>query len=354
MTFYDSKSSFLSKVSVWCRHCPTAYCPDHSGGVTIHPELGAVCGAHLEDAEELAFLLQLVRSQGLEDNLPCPSPNQEQLAVWRRARGADPAQETQARPGGVFRRLNRFSVNTPDTPTTSKTLGNCGRRLQTSLDQMDAAEVEEVSEVTLATQDEVMESNENQVEIKYEAFPQNKVETSKTRAKHRSPQKESWDVAKVEFRREEKSTWRCNQPRCRFKGAESAEKMRRHLTFHKLSEAEIERLAGDEDRMGRELERMVRIEYRDLSGLLVAQGPLSMAGSGEMLGEEFTCEAAEECDLAFCTEAELLEHLRQFHPPKVKKELVSSLNKLEVGGLCGEAQCGDLASGQQSYNEVNP
>ena len=77
------------QVTVWCRHCPTAYCQSHADGVTIHPELGAVCADHLEDEEELAFLLQLVRTQGgLEDNLPCPSPSQEQMAVWRRARGA--------------------------------------------------------------------------------------------------------------------------------------------------------------------------------------------------------------------------------------------------------------------------
>ena len=69
----------------WCRHCPTAYCQDHSDGISIHPELGALCGQH--DEEYLEFLVQMIRNQGLDDNLPCPSPSEEQMAVWQRARG---------------------------------------------------------------------------------------------------------------------------------------------------------------------------------------------------------------------------------------------------------------------------
>ena len=70
--------------------------------------------------------------------------------------------------------------------------------------------------------------------------------------------------------------------------------MRRHLKFHKLTDSEIERLAGDEDIMARMMERLVRTEYRDPGNMVMAQGPLTIADSGEILGEEeFTCEATD-------------------------------------------------------------
>lgn len=338
----------LPQVTVWCRHCPTAYCPSHADGVTMHPELGAVCGDHLEDEEELAFLLNLVRTQGLEDNLPCPSPSQEQMAVWRRARGAQRLTSADAetpRPVGVARRLNRFSVDTPiSLASPSVTPSSAGaqeargllseemsvKRLRTSLEKLVSAETKEVVKSVAA----VTGASSKSVETKVKSKP-------------KTPQKETWKVAKIEFKKEEKSTWKCNQARCRFKGAETSEKMRRHLKFHKLTDCEIEMLAGDEDTMTRMMERLVRTEYRDPGHIVVAQGPLTMADSGEILGEEeFTCEATEECDLAFCSEAELLDHLRQFHPPLVKKELASP-HKLEVGGRgwrCEHPECGALVT----------
>ena len=64
----------------WCRHCPTAYCPQHQEGITPHPRLGTICDQL--DEEDLEFLLHHVRDQGLDDNLPCPSPTQEQMTLW--------------------------------------------------------------------------------------------------------------------------------------------------------------------------------------------------------------------------------------------------------------------------------
>ena len=342
----------LPQVTVWCRHCPTAYCPSHADGVTIHPELGAVCADHLEDEEELAFLLNLVRTQGLEDNLPCPSPSQEQMAVWRRARGAQRLTSADAetpRPVGGARRLNRFSVETPisvaspsDTPSSAGAQEAQGvlseeksvKRLRTSLEKLVSTETKEVKADAAVTETPSKEALSNSVEPKVKSKP-------------KTHQKETWKVAKIEFKKEEKSTWKCNQSRCRFKGAETAEKMRRHLKFHKLTDCEIEMLAGDEDTMSRMMERLVRTEYRDPSNMVLAQGPLTIADTGEVLGEEeFTCEATEECDLAFCSEAELLDHLRQFHPPLVKKELASP-HKLEVGGRgwrCEHPECGALVT----------
>ena len=260
----------------------------------------------------------------------------------RRARGAQRLTSADAetpRPGGA-RRVNRFSVETPsDTPTSVGAQESQGllsdeksvKRLRTSLEKLVSAETEEVKAA-----EETPSKDAKSVET-----------LAKVKAKPKTPQKETWKVAKIEFKKEEKSTWKCNQARCRFKGAETAEKMRRHLKFHKLTDSEIERLAGDEDIMVRMMERLVRTEYRDPGNMVMANGPLTIAESGEILGEEeFTCEATEECDLAFCSEAELLDHLRQFHPPLVKKELASP-HKLEVGGRgwrCEHPECGALVT----------
>ena len=144
--------------AAWCRHCPTAHCAHHAATIQAHPELGALCGEH--DEEELQFLVNLVRTQGLEDNLPCPSPTQEQLAVWRRARGdkskagsphALAADTETPRQLGGARRHNRFSVDTPtsaasplDTPTSgeadvlSKEMNVL--KLQATLEQLATAE----------------------------------------------------------------------------------------------------------------------------------------------------------------------------------------------------------------------
>ena len=72
---------------LWCRHCPTAVCADHSDAVSLHPVLGRVCNQHGED--DLQFLIKLVEKQGLAFSLPCPSPSQEQLRAWRAARGVE-------------------------------------------------------------------------------------------------------------------------------------------------------------------------------------------------------------------------------------------------------------------------
>ena len=208
--------------------------------------------AEKEDEEELAFLLNLVRTQGLEDNLPCPSPSQEQMAVWRRARGAQRLTSADAetpRPVGGARRLNRFSVDTPisvaspsDTPSSAGAQEAHGvlseeksvKRLRTSLEKLVSTETKEVKADAAVTETPSKEAPSKSVEPKVKSKP-------------KTPQKETWKVAKIEFKKEEKSTWKCNQARCRFKGAETAEKMRRHLKFHKLTDCEIEMLAGDED-----------------------------------------------------------------------------------------------------------
>ena len=73
----------------WCRHCPNAYCKNHKDNVITHDTLGALCNDH---EEEIEFLIQCVSSKthGLDEFLPCPSPNPEQLAIWRKARGVEP------------------------------------------------------------------------------------------------------------------------------------------------------------------------------------------------------------------------------------------------------------------------
>ena len=76
------------RADLWCRHCPTSVCAEHSGNISVHPVLGSLCDQHEE--ADLQFLVNFVQQQGLHINLPCPSPSQEQLKVWRTAREVPP------------------------------------------------------------------------------------------------------------------------------------------------------------------------------------------------------------------------------------------------------------------------
>ena len=72
-----------------CRHCSIAYCKNQKLNVSTHDTLGALCNYH---KEEIEFLIECVssKSHGLDEFLPCPSPNPELLVTWRRARGVEP------------------------------------------------------------------------------------------------------------------------------------------------------------------------------------------------------------------------------------------------------------------------
>ena len=137
-----------------------------------------------------------------------------------------------------------------------------------------------------------------------------------TPLKKKSPAKEVWKVAQIEFKSEQESSWRCNQPKCRHPGVTDAAKMRHHLSFHKLSQDDIDQVARDVAAMNAKLQKLVRTVYKGSCNETVGTGPRTLVATGEALAnEEFTCLAMQECVIALPTEEELLDHLRQFHPP---------------------------------------
>ena len=331
-------------VVAWCRHCPTAYCQHHAQAITLHPVLGNICDQH--DDEDLEFLIQTVREHGLDDNLPCPSPDPEQMTVWRRARGmtaaaADHETPEVSRLACHQRRLNRFSVDTPDHGAVTSpspvsmmsddiTLQERNIRLQDTLDQ-------------------IASESESAIEISEDQEPPQHVvnKLPPPVVKKKSPLKESWQVAQAEFRCEQEFSWRCNQPGCRAVNLDDVVKMRRHLTFHTLPHTLIHTLARDTATMDQNLQKVVRTVYKGSMNEVVGSGPRSLVSTGESLSDEFTCHAMEECSMTFISESELLDHLRQFHPPIVKKEQLTSPQKLEVGGRgwrCQHSGCGHVVT----------
>ena len=170
----------------------------------------------------------------------------------------------------------------------------------------------------------------------------------KPKVKKKSPQKkESWEVAPPEYKPSQEFMWRCNQANCKVEGFATEEKMRRHLKFHKLSEVDIEALAKDEATMDSTLTKIVRNVYKDSNHETMGKGPFTFVYTDEQLTQEYECLAnVTECGMAFGSESELLDHLRQFHPPIVKKELPSP-QKLEVGGVgwrCQHVNCGHVVT----------